>query len=237
MSRMSSILRIESSRANGAKSAGPVTDEGKVASAANSAQSTGPLTPEGKARCSQNATRHGMLAQSIVLDSEAIPAFTDLLDDLTAELQPATPIERRLVENMAVADWRRMRLWCLEMAQYSHAIRIQQRANDPVANQENIEIPAMHTALAFADLTDRGNSLSSLNRYEVRYGREYVRTLHAFREHRALRLAAEKVKISKQSEPKARKIPGSEAGKSESEIPASQTPGSQAPGRESEIPS
>jgi hypothetical protein len=225
---MRSLLQIQASRANGAKSRGPVTEEGKRASAANAVHATGPVTPVGKATCSQNATRHGMLAQSIVLQSEAIPAFTGLLAELSAELQPVTFIERRLVENMAVADWRRQRLWCLEMAQYTHAIRIQERANDPIADQENIEIPSMHTALAFAGLSDRGNSLSNMNRYEIRYAREYLRTLQAFREHRALRLAAEqkrlatakktlkrKSKISKQTEPETRQIPKSQIQRSQ----------------------
>src|ERR1019366_2200917 len=88
---MSSILRIESSRANGAKSRGPVTAIGKAASAANAIHAHGAVTPEGKARASQNATRHGMLAQSIVLPSESDAGFTALLAELLDEFQPETP--------------------------------------------------------------------------------------------------------------------------------------------------
>jgi uncharacterized DUF497 family protein len=61
-------------------------------------------------------TRHGMLAQSVVLPSESDAGFTALLADLLDEFQPETPSEVRLIEIMAVADWRRSRLWCLEMA-------------------------------------------------------------------------------------------------------------------------
>ena len=167
------------------KSRGPVTPEGKLASASNSAQSTGPVTPEGKAISSQNATVHGVLAQSIVLPSECEKGFNSVLTDLRDELQPATATERRLVEVMAVADWRRSRLWCLEMAHYVHAIHAQERAADPIANQENSEIPSMHTALAFAALTDHSQVLERLNRYEIRYSREYLRSLIYYRAQRA----------------------------------------------------
>jgi hypothetical protein len=196
---MSSILRIASSRANGAKSRGPVTAAGQLASASNSVHAQGPVTPEGKARSSQNATRHGLLAQSVVLPSESDAGFTALLADLLDEFQPETPSETRLIEIMAVADWRRSRLWCLEMAQYTHAIHAQERANDPIADHENNEIPSMHTALAFGSLCDNSIALDRLNRYEVRYGRDYHRTLVYFKALRAERRM--KSQISKRTEP------------------------------------
>ena len=193
------MLRIESSRANGAKSRGAVTKAGKIASAANSIHSTGPITSDGRARSSQNAIRHGMLAASVVLPSEASPAFTELLSGLQDEFQPETASERRLVEIMAVADWRRSRLWCLEMAEYVHAVHKQERLNDPFADQENSEIPSMHTALAFTSLSDDSRALELLNRYEVRYSREYHRTLMYFKALRNER--GKKSQISKRSEP------------------------------------
>ena len=91
---MSSDRRIAASRANGAKSRGPKTPEGKAVSAANSARSTGPVTPEGKARSSQNALRHGLLSQSIVLPTESAAAFEEILSGLRDELRPETPIRR-----------------------------------------------------------------------------------------------------------------------------------------------
>ena len=191
---MSSTLRIESSRANGAKSRGPKTPEGKQASAA---ASTGPVTPEGKAIVSQNAVRHGLLSQSIVLPSESIAAFEHILNGLRDHLHPVTPIEHRQIEIMALADWRRTRIWCLEMAILTHALHPQERTADEEANRENAVIPAMHTALAFATLNNQSTILQNLNRYEVRYSREYNRALKTFGEERAERL--NKQNFSKQT--------------------------------------
>ncbi len=120
---MSSKFRIAASRANGAKSRGPVTDEGKRIAALNTIHSTGPVTPEGKFRVSQNATRHGLLADSLVLEGESEARFCSLLAAFEAELQPESQIEHDQAEIMAVAQWRRMRLWSIEKAEYIEETR------------------------------------------------------------------------------------------------------------------
>jgi hypothetical protein len=84
------------------------------ASRINGAKSRGPVTPQGKRNSAGNGWRQGILARSIVLDSESRDRFNDLHRSLIAELQPATPIENMLVQKMAVAQWRQMRLWGLE---------------------------------------------------------------------------------------------------------------------------
>jgi hypothetical protein len=172
---MSSILRIASSRANGAKSRGPVTEEGKRASAANSAKSTGPVTPEGKARSSQNATRHGLLADSMVLEGESEDRFSAYLSVLEDELQPAPGVESSLVETMAVAHWRRMRIWSLEKAQYILETG-KRRAAHPESLQ-NGETLITQLARSFRSLSDESRALELLNRYETRLSREFQHAL------------------------------------------------------------
>ena len=173
---MSSTLKIESARINGAKSHGPVTAIGKRASAANSAKSTGPTSPEGRARSAQNALRYGMLAEAIVLDTESSDQFADLLARLTDELQPETGIETHLVEVMAVAEWRTMRLWCIEREELANETQKQALDGCNGTGQN----PLKCTALAYRALSDGSKTLDLINRHEARYERQYFRTLARF---------------------------------------------------------
>lgn len=65
------------------------TDARTRASRINGARSRGPRTPEGKARSSQNALKHGLRAQKLVLlKDEDAAEFQDLEGALMAELVP-----------------------------------------------------------------------------------------------------------------------------------------------------
>lgn len=173
---MSSLVRISANRANARKSRGPITPEGKRASARSSLRSTGPVTPEGKARVSRNALKHGLLAKSVVLPDECSEGFETAFMALCDELQPRTYLENECVEIMAVANWRRKRAWHMEMDRLTHAIRSQQSTADP----ENPEPPSIQTALAFGNLSERSNVLRTLHRYEVRLSREFIRHLKLY---------------------------------------------------------
>src|SRR4051812_15574236 len=96
---MSSLRKIQSSRANGARSRGPSTPAGKQVSA-------------------MNGLRHGMLAQTVVLTGESKSRFIALLQALVEEYQPPTESETGLVEAMAVARWRQMRVWGIEKSDF-----------------------------------------------------------------------------------------------------------------------
>jgi hypothetical protein len=91
-SDMRSPAQIEASRANGRRSHDPITEQGKKKS-------------------SQNAIRHGLLAASIVCQSENRSSFLAMLNALMNEHQPATETQHMLVETMAVTRWRLIRNW------------------------------------------------------------------------------------------------------------------------------
>jgi hypothetical protein len=92
---MSSVRRILSSRANGARSAGPVT-------------------PRGKSRSSQNATSHGLLARHLLMRDESPQCFETVLNDHLTRLQPVDGLEFGMVEEMVASHWRLRRAWAIE---------------------------------------------------------------------------------------------------------------------------
>jgi len=83
----SSMRRIRSSRANGARSRGP-------------------RSPQGKAHSSQNAVRHGLLSKCVVMAGESGQGFDALLQQHLARFAPADGVDQGYIEEMVVAAWR-----------------------------------------------------------------------------------------------------------------------------------
>jgi hypothetical protein len=61
------------------------SEKQKAASRANGARSRGPVTPEGRLRSSRNNIERGMLARTVVLDGESRPRFDALMTSLLNE--------------------------------------------------------------------------------------------------------------------------------------------------------
>jgi hypothetical protein len=76
----------------------------------NSQKSTGPKTPEGKTAVSMNALRHGLRARTVVLPGENREEFNHLCDDLEVEWHPQSRTEQFYVEQMAVSQWKLIRM-------------------------------------------------------------------------------------------------------------------------------
>ena len=54
----------------------------------NAKNSKGPVTPEGKKRSSLNATRHGLLAQTLHLPEEEMAAYHEFTDSFVKGMSP-----------------------------------------------------------------------------------------------------------------------------------------------------
>jgi hypothetical protein len=145
------------------------TDKQIEANRRNAAKSTGPRTPHGRAASSRNALRHGLLSKTVVLQSECPTRFEASVASLYAEHAPVTPTECTLVDTMASARWRLMRLANLEAASVDHEL-----ANGPTAATETAELSLpVRTALAYRRATDSGRSLELMNRAEARLQQQF----------------------------------------------------------------
>lgn len=80
----------------------------------NAAYSTGPQSAAGKAAVSQNAVRHGLRAQRVVIDGESQVEFDDFRNCLIAQQAPADLQEVLLVDRIAAGFWRLRRTGQIE---------------------------------------------------------------------------------------------------------------------------
>jgi len=91
----------------------------------NAQKSTGPRTAQGKAVVSQNAVKHGLLAQADVIRGEDREEFEQYREELFWELNPLGTMESRLAERIVSLAWRLRR-----------AERLQNEAFDALLTKE-----------------------------------------------------------------------------------------------------
>jgi hypothetical protein len=77
-----------------------------IANRLNALKSTGPSTEEGKTVVSQNAVKHGLLAEHDVISSESEADFDLYRQQLLDELSPVSPMESMLAERIVTLSWR-----------------------------------------------------------------------------------------------------------------------------------
>ena len=105
-------------------------------------------------------------------------SLSSLVAALHEEFRPQTPFEDSLIENMAVARWRQMRIWGMEKAGMDHEMRRQSGMSNSVSTEDN----ATRASLAFRTLSDDGRSIELINRYDTRCERQYYRAHRRFLE-------------------------------------------------------
>jgi hypothetical protein len=139
---------------------------------ANGARSRGPVTPEGKAISARNALRHGLLARTLVLLNENPKTFEDLFYLLVQRFSPVDDIEMSSIEEMAAAHWRMRRVMSMERAILDAGIERSRETN-----------PAEQTADAFSDPANQATLVLLQRyeaRFQNMYNRA-LRTLIALR--------------------------------------------------------
>src|SRR2546426_967384 len=165
---MTSKLKSETARTNGAKSKGP-------------------KTPEGRAKSAKNSTKHGLTAVStIVLDCECEDEFDELLADFVTMHLPVGAAEQDAVEQMAVARWHERRISTATTA----VIDVEMARRRPETEKQFPGAdPGIHLGLALKALSDDSRSLALFSRYKSREQRAYDRAYKTLRELQAARKA------------------------------------------------
>lgn len=162
----------------------PISEKRLAANRANAQKSTGPRGATGKTGPVPSphspipaAIRPGLFVKSLLLAGESPDRFASFLRAFEHEFLPTTVNERLLVNTMAFAQWRIIRLRAGEAA----AINLELNRRPPASGSLNLDA---RTFLALRSATDT-------TRQEVRLGREYRRALDSF-----LRLRAHSQKAS-----------------------------------------
>jgi hypothetical protein len=157
-SKMTSELKSETSRANGAKSKGP-------------------KTAEGREKSSRNSLVHGFTSKkTIVLECENQEEFQEMLGYYAATYQPGSPVEKDLVDEMVACRWRMERLRMIETALMDSEMERE------LPEVETPADPGYRMALAFSRLVDGSRAISLASRYEARLHRIHERSHRTLRE-------------------------------------------------------
>jgi hypothetical protein len=157
----------------------PFSEARRAAARANGAKSQGPVTPEGKAKSALNAITHGLTASTLVLSTESKERYEALLASYREKFDPDGPIENDLVEEIVAAKWQQRRVASMITALIDVAM---DRMETEIRNEfENID-NAVRTALAFDKQAQQSGTLALLNRYATRHARDYHRALNQLRQ-------------------------------------------------------
>ena len=157
----------------------------------NAKKSTGPKTDSGKTRSSQNALKHGLLANDAVLPGEDPADFDRHLSSFEDTYLPRNRVEKEIVRQIADVSWRMQRLSRIETAVIAAGIDNTNRLYpDPVPEGRRGQTHALGRAM----LT-RTKLLDNLARYDGRLSRRFFRGVELMinirREDRQLREAFE----------------------------------------------
>jgi hypothetical protein len=147
---------------------------------ANGAKSRGPVTAQGKANSARNNFRHGMRSRMVFPDHTADPAWFPLLAGYCAEFEPQSDHELSLVHTLALADWQTIYLWALEANLINHEtdrLTHLHPDDDPADDPDAEMTPRCRVAFAFTNLANNNGVLDRIQRHEARLDRLYIQTL------------------------------------------------------------
>jgi hypothetical protein len=146
------------------------TEKQTAANRLNAQKSIGPRTPEGRAAVRLNGVTHGLTAETLVLRGESEADFKAVFESLEAKYQPETPTEETLVADLAMATWRRRRLYNMEAGYYNVRLGELAFSADHQKRDDSCRLGMV------AD--SNTNIMALIGRQEARLERSYYKALH-----------------------------------------------------------
>ena len=153
------------------------TEKQIAANRRNSQKSTGPKTREGKFKSSLNALRHGAYSETHIIKTEDAGIFKNLAREILDELQPQTPTELELVDQLIQTVWRRRRITSLIQMRLNQAIDEIITEQAQIQPEQSRPIPSQITVLALEKLENLKPSFARQEAQELRLMALFQRTL------------------------------------------------------------
>jgi hypothetical protein len=178
------------------------TDKQTKASKANGGKSKGPVTPEGKANSSKNAVRHNLCTgHLVVLSTEDPREFQRHENHFFDRFQPLDGVERDLVHKMVAASWREKRIASMESA----VIELEMdRQRSEVEEEFDFVSPQAREALALFGTSDTVIAATLLLRYGSAVRRSYASAYRILKDMQGDRFNRTPVAVSPDLESKPR---------------------------------
>jgi hypothetical protein len=166
----------------------PPSDRKLQSARANGAKSNGPHTPEGRQAVALNSVKHGLTAQTVILQNESPDEYQAELNAYIDHFQPQGIAEQHLVHQLGAAAWRLARYVGVESGLLNDKMDDQTEWID----EKHGDVPnKQRVAIAFDALSGPSSSLTLLNRYEARLHHEYQRLLRSLSQMQTARQSAE----------------------------------------------
>jgi len=128
-----------------------------LANQANSQLSTGPRTTEGRTRSANNALKHGLASDQLIVRGDETQLFAETKAELLASLAPQGAAEMAVFNDILRARWNMERIQRLECDLFDGL-------NDPLQNEANAA------------------QLDRLERYYTRWERTFYRAMKELRQ-------------------------------------------------------
>lgn len=145
------------------------TEAQKQANRRNALKSTGPRSAEGKATARQNATKHALLTQNLIVRDESPVELESFRERIYEALCPQGAMEELLVEKIINAAWRLRRLTKVESETLERDTFFGSSSTTSVFHEEC-------------------NTLLTISRYESSLERNFYKAIHELQRLQAMRL-------------------------------------------------